>query len=103
MAELDDPFTRFLEPSRYAALKRGTAGSLTGVGLEVGFDMGAGSDSDLVVSFTASHTMDLRSFSADFHSGSWQHANCSMLFFEYKGHCSGLSSYKDHSQQSKHI
>lgn len=56
LAELDDPFTRFLEPSRYAALKRGTAGSLTGVGLEVGFDMGAGSDSDLVVSSTASHT-----------------------------------------------
>lgn len=49
LAQLDDPFTRFLEPSRYAALKRGTAGSLTGVGLEVGFDMGAGTDSDLVV------------------------------------------------------
>lgn len=49
LEQLDDPFTRFLEPSRYAALKRGTAGSLTGVGLEVGFDMGAGKDSDLVV------------------------------------------------------
>lgn len=49
LAQLDDPFTRFLEPSRYAALKRGTAGSLTGVGLEVGFDMGAGTDSDLLV------------------------------------------------------
>ena len=50
MAQLDDPFTRFLEPSRYAALKRGTAGSLTGVGLEVGFDIDAGTDSPLVVS-----------------------------------------------------
>ena len=49
LEQLDDPFTRFLEPSRYAALKRGTAGSLTGVGLEVGFDMGAGTESDLVV------------------------------------------------------
>lgn len=49
LEQLDDPFTRFLEPSRYAALKRGTAGSLTGVGLEVGFDSGAGTDSDLLV------------------------------------------------------
>lgn len=50
LAQLDDPFTRFLEPSRYAALKRGTAGSLTGVGLEVGFDLSAGTDSNLLVS-----------------------------------------------------
>lgn len=49
MAQLDDPFTRFLEPARYAALKRGTAGSVTGVGLEVGFDIEARGDSSPVV------------------------------------------------------
>lgn len=38
LATLDDPFTRFLEPNQYAALRRGTSGSVTGVGLEVGFD-----------------------------------------------------------------
>lgn len=38
LATLDDPSTRLLEPARLAALRRGTAGSLTGVGLEVGFD-----------------------------------------------------------------
>lgn len=29
LGSLDDPFTRFLEPSRLAALRRGTAGQLT--------------------------------------------------------------------------
>lgn len=38
LATLDDPFTRLLEPARLAALRRGNAGSVTGVGLEVGFD-----------------------------------------------------------------
>lgn len=28
LASLDDPFTRFLEPSRLAALRRGTAGAI---------------------------------------------------------------------------
>jgi C-terminal processing protease CtpA/Prc len=28
LAVLDDPFTRFLEPSRLAALRRGTAGAV---------------------------------------------------------------------------
>lgn len=37
VALLDDPFTRFLEPQRYAAMRRGNAGTLTGVGLEVGY------------------------------------------------------------------
>ena len=37
VAKLGDPYTRFLEPARYAALKRGNAGSLTGVGVEVGY------------------------------------------------------------------
>ncbi|KAK9806765.1 hypothetical protein WJX72_001801 [[Myrmecia] bisecta] len=49
LATLGDPFTRFLEPARFAALKRGTAGSVTGVGLEVGFDGGDGQNSQLVV------------------------------------------------------
>lgn len=37
MALLDDPFTRFLDPARYAQLVRGTQGLVTGVGVEVGF------------------------------------------------------------------
>ncbi|EIE23663.1 photosystem Ii D1 C-terminal processing protease [Coccomyxa subellipsoidea C-169] len=50
LATLDDPFTRFLEPTQYAALRRGTAGSVTGVGLEVGFDTKtSGSGNSLVV------------------------------------------------------
>ncbi|WIA31928.1 hypothetical protein OEZ86_002787 [Tetradesmus obliquus] len=44
LAVLDDPFTRFLEPSRLAALRRGTAGSVTGVGLEITYDGGSGKD-----------------------------------------------------------
>mmetsp|Transcript_22090 Transcript_22090/g.52815 ORF Transcript_22090/g.52815 Transcript_22090/m.52815 type:complete len:485 (-) Transcript_22090:771-2225(-) len=46
---LDDPFTRFLGPEQYSALASGTRGSVTGVGLEVGFDASAGSDSSLLV------------------------------------------------------
>ena len=51
LASLGDPFTRFLEPAQYAALRRGTSGSVTGVGLEVGFDTagGAGGAHGLVV------------------------------------------------------
>ncbi|KAF8071053.1 ctpA [Scenedesmus sp. PABB004] len=44
LSSLDDPFTRFLEPSRLAALRRGTAGSVTGVGLEITYGGGAGDD-----------------------------------------------------------
>lgn len=46
---LNDPFTRLLEPNRYAALKRGNQGSVIGVGLEVGF--GESTDSQLVVGY----------------------------------------------------
>ena len=46
---LDDPFTRFLPPDRYAALKRGNAGSVTGVGLEVGFTNDADGKSVMAV------------------------------------------------------
>ena len=50
LATLDDPFTRLLEPARLAALRRGNAGSVTGVGLEVGFDTATSSArSELVV------------------------------------------------------
>jgi C-terminal processing protease CtpA/Prc len=49
LATLDDPFTRFLEPVQYSALRRGNAGSLTGVGLEVGFDTKDAASNSLVV------------------------------------------------------
>ncbi|EFJ50637.1 hypothetical protein VOLCADRAFT_58180, partial [Volvox carteri f. nagariensis] len=43
VASLDDPFTRFLEPSRLSELRRGTQkSSVTGVGLEVTFTEGSG-------------------------------------------------------------
>lgn len=42
LASLDDPFTRFLDPGQYDQLKRGTSGSVTGVGLEVTFAQKAG-------------------------------------------------------------
>ncbi len=50
LATLDDPFTRLLEPTQFAALRRGTAGSVTGVGLEVGFDTHEADSHNLVVS-----------------------------------------------------
>lgn len=37
LKSLDDPFTRFLEPDQYQALKGATRGDVTGVGLEVSF------------------------------------------------------------------
>ena len=48
-ALLNDPFTRFLEPARFSALKRGNTGDVTGVGLEVGFDSSAGAAGSLLV------------------------------------------------------
>lgn len=35
LASLDDRFTRFLEPERLTALRRGTSGQVTGIGVEV--------------------------------------------------------------------
>ncbi|KAF3789619.1 Carboxyl-terminal-processing peptidase 2 [Nymphaea thermarum] len=35
--ELDDPFTRFLEPEKFKSLRSGTQGALTGVGLSIGY------------------------------------------------------------------
>jgi len=49
LASLDDPFTRLLEPARLERLKRGTGGSVTGIGVEVSFDATLGRDSELVV------------------------------------------------------
>lgn len=47
---LDDPFTRLLDPGRYAALQRGTGGgAITGIGLEVAFEEDKGAASELVV------------------------------------------------------
>ena len=54
LATLEDPFTRLLEPARFKALQRGTAGSVTGVGLEVGFVNEGSADSQLVVRVPAS-------------------------------------------------
>ena len=49
LALLNDPFTRFLEPEAYAVLKRGAAGSVTGVGLEVAFSQSPKSFGQLLV------------------------------------------------------
>ncbi|GFY81459.1 peptidase S41 family protein [Actinidia rufa] len=39
LATLDDPFTRFLEPEKFKSLRSGTQGSLTGVGLSIGYPL----------------------------------------------------------------
>ncbi|XXG61812.1 hypothetical protein AAC387_Pa05g0327 [Persea americana] len=50
LATLDDPFTRFLEPEKFKSLRSGTQGSLTGVGLSIGYPTGVdGSSAGLVV------------------------------------------------------
>lgn len=51
LATLNDPFTRFLEPQQFAALRRGTAGSVTGVGLEIGFENRGGDSNSIVVRY----------------------------------------------------
>ena len=38
---LNDPFTRFLTPEQYSALRNSTSGSVTGVGVEVSFQQGS--------------------------------------------------------------
>ncbi len=38
LASLDDPYTRFLPPERFATLTTSTAGNLTGVGLQIAVD-----------------------------------------------------------------
>ncbi len=51
LASLGDPFTRFLEPDQYKALRGATSGGkLVGCGLEVSFRSGSGSKSLYVVS-----------------------------------------------------
>lgn len=50
LATLDDPFTRFLEPEKFKSLRSGTQGSLTGVGLSIGYPTGVdGLSTGLVV------------------------------------------------------
>jgi carboxyl-terminal processing protease len=49
LASLGDPFTRFLAPEQYAALRRSTSGAVTGVGVEVSFASDRGASSPLVV------------------------------------------------------
>uniref|UniRef100_A0A6S8GX33 C-terminal processing peptidase n=1 Tax=Dunaliella tertiolecta TaxID=3047 RepID=A0A6S8GX33_DUNTE len=49
LATLDDPFTRFLEPSRLDALRKGTRGAVVGVGVEVTYDESQGQNGELVV------------------------------------------------------
>ncbi|KAL4854503.1 C-terminal processing peptidase [Chlorella vulgaris] len=49
LASLGDPFTRFLDPDQYSALRRSTAGAVTGVGVEVSFSPKQGGSSSLVV------------------------------------------------------
>ena len=49
LASLDDPFTRFLEPDQYSALRRSTSGSVTGIGVEASFATERGSESPLIV------------------------------------------------------
>ncbi|KAL4425371.1 hypothetical protein ABPG75_009387 [Micractinium tetrahymenae] len=48
LASLGDPFTRFLAPDQYNALRRSTQGAVTGVGVEVSFKS-AGSGAALTV------------------------------------------------------
>lgn len=46
LAPLEDPYTRFLSPSDYSALRSSTKGSVSGVGLQLGT---VGSDQAIVV------------------------------------------------------
>ena len=49
LSSLGDPFTRFLGPEQYSALRRSTAGAVTGIGVEVSFASDKGAGSPLVV------------------------------------------------------
>lgn len=49
LASLGDPFTRFLVPEQYDALRRSTSGAVTGIGVEVSFASKRGAESPLVV------------------------------------------------------
>lgn len=49
LALLNDPFTRLLDPTQYAVLKRGSSGSVTGVGLEVAFSQAPETQGQLLV------------------------------------------------------
>ncbi|KAK2989800.1 hypothetical protein RJ640_006117 [Escallonia rubra] len=50
LGTLDDSFTGFLEPTKFMSLRLGTQGSLTGVGISIGYPTGNhGSTPGLVV------------------------------------------------------
>ncbi|XP_043720174.1 carboxyl-terminal-processing peptidase 2, chloroplastic isoform X3 [Telopea speciosissima] len=49
LGTLGDPFTRFLEPDRFKSLRSGTQGSLTGVGLSIGYPTKFDGSTGLVV------------------------------------------------------
>ncbi|CAN6443136.1 unnamed protein product [Victoria cruziana] len=51
--ELDDPFTRFLEPEKFKSLRSGTQGALTGVGLSIGYPKGTKEQSSGLVVISA--------------------------------------------------
>jgi len=42
LANLNDPFTRFLKPDQYRSLQTSTSGELTGVGLQIALDAATG-------------------------------------------------------------
>ncbi|XP_078427738.1 peptidase S41 family protein isoform X2 [Wolffia australiana] len=52
LATLDDPFTRFLEPERFRSLWSGTQGTLTGVGLSIGYPTRLDGSGIVVISAT---------------------------------------------------
>ncbi|KAG5566255.1 hypothetical protein RHGRI_002007 [Rhododendron griersonianum] len=54
LATLDDPFTRFLEPEKFKSLRSGTQGSLTGIGLSIGYPTGGDGSHGGLVAISAS-------------------------------------------------
>lgn len=49
LMKLEDPFTRFLEPAKLLALKEGTKGVLTGVGMELAYSSNPQTEPELTV------------------------------------------------------
>ncbi|KAL8162821.1 hypothetical protein V2J09_014310 [Rumex salicifolius] len=54
VATLNDPFTRFLGPEEFKSLRSGTRGSLTGVGLSIGYPSGINGTSNGLAVISAS-------------------------------------------------
>jgi carboxyl-terminal processing protease len=50
LGKLDDPFTRFLEPEKYASLSESTmSANITGVGVEMAYGGDGSKDAQIVV------------------------------------------------------